>query len=57
MIYDLIIVGAGMSGISVAHFFRDGKVLLLEKKNVAAEATGKMPDLSSPVSVNISGGL
>lgn len=41
MTYDLIIIGAGMSGISVGHFFRDRKVLILEKKDLAAEATGK----------------
>lgn len=41
MIYDLIVIGGGMSGISVAHLFRKRSILLIEKKQVAAEATGK----------------
>jgi glycine/D-amino acid oxidase-like deaminating enzyme len=39
---DLIIIGGGMSGISVGHFFRDKKILLLEKgKQLLSEASGK----------------
>ncbi|HSP07698.1 MAG TPA: FAD-dependent oxidoreductase, partial [Acidobacteriota bacterium] len=41
MIYDLVIVGGGMSGISVGHFFRDWRILILERGAVAGEATGK----------------
>ena len=41
MIYDLIIIGGGMSGISVAHVFRDRRILLLERNEIAGEATGK----------------
>lgn len=41
MIYDLIIIGGGMSGISVAHFFRTRRILILERSEVAGEATGK----------------
>ena len=40
MMLDLIIVGGGMSGISVGHFFRDKKILLLEKGNLLSGATG-----------------
>lgn len=39
--FDLIIIGGGMSGISVAHFFRDQNILLLEKGNLLSEASGK----------------
>lgn len=41
MIYDLIVIGAGMSGISVGHFFRDHRILILERGKIAGEATGK----------------
>lgn len=40
MIYDLIIVGGGMSGISVGHHFRDKNILILEKSKLLAGATG-----------------
>src|SRR5262245_4411747 len=40
MIYDLIIVGGGMSGISVGHHFRDKSILILEKGNLLSGATG-----------------
>jgi gamma-glutamylputrescine oxidase len=40
MIYDLIIVGGGMSGISVGHHFRDKNILILEKGELLAGATG-----------------
>ncbi|MCI0413309.1 FAD-binding oxidoreductase [bacterium] len=39
--YDLIVIGGGMSGISVAHFFHDQNILLLEKGDLLAGATGK----------------
>lgn len=38
--YELIIVGGGMSGISVGHFFRDRKILLLEKGKLLSGASG-----------------
>ena len=38
--YDLIIIGGGMSGISVAYQFRDRNILLLEKGDLLAGATG-----------------
>jgi gamma-glutamylputrescine oxidase len=38
--YDLIIIGGGMSGISVGHFFRDANLLLLEKGKLLAGASG-----------------
>ncbi len=38
--YDLIIIGGGMSGISVGYFFRDQNILLLEKGDLLAGATG-----------------
>jgi glycine/D-amino acid oxidase-like deaminating enzyme len=40
MIYDLIIVGGGMSGISVGHHFRDKNILILEKGGLLSGATG-----------------
>jgi glycine/D-amino acid oxidase-like deaminating enzyme len=40
MIYDLIIVGGGMSGISVGHYFRDKNILILEKGELLSGATG-----------------
>jgi glycine/D-amino acid oxidase-like deaminating enzyme len=40
MIYDLIIVGGGMSGISVGHHFRDKNILILEKGSLLSGATG-----------------
>src|SRR5262245_34222039 len=40
MIYDLIIVGGGMSGISVGHHFRGKNILILEKGNLLSGATG-----------------
>jgi glycine/D-amino acid oxidase-like deaminating enzyme len=39
-VYDLIIIGGGMSGISVAYQFRDQNILLLEKGDLLAGATG-----------------
>jgi gamma-glutamylputrescine oxidase len=41
MPFDLIIIGGGMSGISVGHFFRDQNILILEKGNLLSEASGK----------------
>jgi glycine/D-amino acid oxidase-like deaminating enzyme len=40
-IYDLIILGGGMSGISVGHFFRHRKILILERGNLLSGATGE----------------
>lgn len=40
MIYDLIIVGGGMSGISVGHYFRNKNILILEKGELLSGATG-----------------
>lgn len=40
MIYDLIVVGGGMSGIAVGHHFRDKKILILEKGLLLSGATG-----------------
>jgi glycine/D-amino acid oxidase-like deaminating enzyme len=40
MIHDLIIVGGGMSGISVGHFFRNKNILLLESGKLLSGATG-----------------
>jgi len=40
MIYDLIIVGGGMSGISVGHYFRGKNILILEKGSLLSGATG-----------------
>lgn len=40
MIYDLIVVGGGMSGISVGHHFRDKNILILEKGPLLSGATG-----------------
>ncbi len=39
MIYDLLIVGGGMSGISVGHFFRKKNILILERENLLSGAT------------------
>ena len=39
--HDLIIIGGGMSGISVAHHFRDHDILILERDELLAEASGK----------------
>ncbi len=39
--FDLIIIGGGMSGISVGHFFRDQNILILEKGSLLSEASGK----------------
>jgi glycine/D-amino acid oxidase-like deaminating enzyme len=39
-VYDLIIIGGGMSGLSVAYHFRDQKILLLEKDYLLSGATG-----------------
>lgn len=41
MTYDLIIVGGGMSGISVGHHFRDKKILIVERGNLLSAATGR----------------
>ena len=41
MIYELIIIGGGMSGLSVGHFFRDQRILILEKGALLSGATGK----------------
>ena len=41
--YDLIIIGGGMSGISAGHFFRNQNILILEKGNLLAGATGNNP--------------
>lgn len=41
MIYDLIIIGGGMSGISVGHHFRDQNILILERGELLSEASGK----------------
>lgn len=38
--YELLIVGGGMSGISVGHFFRDRNILILEKGDLLSGATG-----------------
>lgn len=38
--FDLIIIGGGMSGISVGHFFRDRKILILEKGSLLSGASG-----------------
>jgi glycine/D-amino acid oxidase-like deaminating enzyme len=40
MIYDLIIIGGGMSGISVAHHFREKNVLILERGRLLSGASG-----------------
>lgn len=40
MIYDLIVVGGGMSGISVGHHFRDKNIFILEKGELLSGATG-----------------
>lgn len=39
--YDLIMIGGGMSGISVAHFFRNQNILILERGQLLSEASGK----------------
>jgi len=39
-VYDLIIVGGGMSGISVAYHFRNQNILLLEKDYLLSGASG-----------------
>jgi gamma-glutamylputrescine oxidase len=39
-VYDLIIIGGGMSGISVAHFFAQQDILLLEKQELLSGASG-----------------
>jgi glycine/D-amino acid oxidase-like deaminating enzyme len=39
-VYDLIIIGGGMSGISAGHFFRNRNILLLEKGELLSGATG-----------------
>jgi glycine/D-amino acid oxidase-like deaminating enzyme len=41
MIYDLIIIGGGMSGISVAHHFREKNILILERGTLLSGATGR----------------
>jgi gamma-glutamylputrescine oxidase len=40
-VYDLIIIGGGMSGISVAYTFHNQHILLLEKNELLSSATGK----------------
>jgi gamma-glutamylputrescine oxidase len=39
-VYDLIIIGGGMSGIAVAHFFAKQNILLLEKQELLSGASG-----------------
>jgi glycine/D-amino acid oxidase-like deaminating enzyme len=39
-VYDLIIIGGGMSGLSVAYHFRNQNILLLEKDYLLSGATG-----------------
>jgi gamma-glutamylputrescine oxidase len=39
-VYDLIIIGGGMSGISIAHFFAQQNILLLEKQELLSGASG-----------------
>jgi glycine/D-amino acid oxidase-like deaminating enzyme len=38
--FDAIIIGGGMAGISVAHFFRKRKILILERGALLSGATG-----------------
>lgn len=38
--YDLIVIGGGMSGISVGHYFRNQNILVLEKGKLLSGATG-----------------
>lgn len=40
MTYDLIIIGGGMSGLSVAHHFREKNILILEKNQLLSGASG-----------------
>lgn len=40
MVYDLIIIGGGMSGISVGHFFRNRNILILERDDLLSGASG-----------------
>jgi len=39
-VYDLIVIGGGMSGISVGHYFRKQNILVLEKGELLSGATG-----------------
>jgi len=40
-VYDLIIIGGGMSGISAGHFFRNQNILILEKIELLSGASSK----------------
>jgi gamma-glutamylputrescine oxidase len=39
-VYDLIIIGGGMCGVSIAHFFKQQEILLLEKNELLSGASG-----------------